>query len=250
MEPARKKARYHEIADYLRDRIMDGTFPAGQPLPSEEQLAKEFGVSRPTVRQGITELRAAGLVEVLMGRGMFVRSPHARPNTTRPRGVRRDRDGRYVEADAIRWTTQDEPTATRTDAPLVLADMLRVPPGEPMFTYDELQTAEHGRLRQAHRTYVPFSILENTPYTETAPPPAPALYSALENIGHELHWTENVRSRMPLPDEATALRLADGVPLFHVLRLTLNQHERPLALEEFKISSDDLEISYGFGTPA
>ncbi|OEV24663.1 GntR family transcriptional regulator, partial [Streptomyces nanshensis] len=69
---------------------------SGQPLPSEETLAKQFSVTRPTVRQGIAELRASGLVEVMAGRGGFVRSPHSRPSLTRPRGVRREPDGRYV----------------------------------------------------------------------------------------------------------------------------------------------------------
>lgn len=244
MAQADKKPKYREIAEYLRERIVDGTYIAGQALPGEEVLAKEFGVTRPTVRQGISELRAAGLVEASMGRGTFVRSPHARPNITRPRGIRREHDGRYAEADAIRWTVQDEPTATRTDAPLALADLLRVAPGEPLFTYDEVHTAEHGRLRQTHRTYVPFSVLVGTPYEDTPPPPAPALFSVLEEAGHQLHWTEHVRTRMPMPDEATTLRLAEGVPLFQVLRVTLNQDERPLALEEFKIPGDDLEMTY------
>lgn len=241
-----KKPKYREIADHLRERILDGTYLAGQALPGEEVLAKEFGVTRPTVRQGISELRAAGLVEASMGRGTFVRSPHARPNITRPRGLRREPDGRYVEIDAIRWTVHGEPTATRTDAPLALADLLRVPPGEPMFTYDELHTAEHGRLRQTHRTYVPFSVLIGTPYEDTAPPPAPALFTALETAGHTLHWAEHVRTRMPMPDEATTLRLAEGVPLFQILRVTLNQDERPLVLEEFKLPGDDLEITYRY----
>ena len=244
MQSGRKVARYKEIADYLRERIIDGTFPAGQPLPSEEALAKEFGVTRPTVRQGIAELRAAGLVEVIMGRGMFVRSPQARPQLTRARGVRRDKSGHYTEADSIRWTTTDEPVATRTDAPVALADLLRIPPGEPMFTYDQHQTADHGRLRQLHRTYIPFSVLIDTPYEETAPPPAPALFTALEALGHQLHFTEHVRTRMPLPDEATTLRLAEGVPLFHLLRVTLNQNDQPLVLEELRLPGDDLELSY------
>ena len=187
MDSGRKVARYREIADYLRERIIDGTFTSGRPLPSEEALAKEFGVTRPTVRQGIAELRAAGLVEVIMGRGMFVRSPHARPNLTRPRGIRRDKAGHHTEADAIRWTSTEEPTATRTDAPVALADLLRIPPGEPMYTYEQHQTADHGRLRQLHRTYVPFSVLTGTRYEDTAPPPAPMLFQALQGLGHELH---------------------------------------------------------------
>jgi GntR family transcriptional regulator len=248
VDGVRRPARYREIADHLRDRILDGTYPAGQPLPSEEQLAREFGVSRPTVRQGISELRAAGMVEVLMGRGMFVRSPHARPSVTRPRGLRKDGEGRYAEADAIAWTSADEPTLTRTDAPWPLADLLRVPPGEPMFTYDVLEHAAHGRLRQLRRTYVPFSVLAGGAQPDATPPPPPALFGWLESIGHKgLTWSEYVRTRMPLPDEATALRLPEGVPLLHVLRVTLSTTGQPLALEEIRLPGDDLEIAYTYG---
>ncbi|WP_344526832.1 GntR family transcriptional regulator [Streptomyces albiaxialis] len=239
-----QKPKYRQIADYLRAGIMDGTYPAGQPLPSEESLAKQFEVTRPTVRQGIAELRASGLVEVMAGRGGFVRSPHSRPSLTRPRGVRREPDGRYVEADGIRWTNAEEPTATRTDAPLALADLLRVPPGEPLFTYDVLQTADGGRLRQLHRTYVPFSVLVGTKYEDQAPPPAPELYGALAELGHELHFTEYVRTRMPLPDQAKALRLPDGVPMLQLLRVTATEAGKPLALEELRLPGDDLELAY------
>ncbi|MFF4524190.1 GntR family transcriptional regulator [Streptomyces bluensis] len=244
MPPSNTPAKYRQIADHLRQGILDGTYPAGQPLPSEEVLAKQFGVTRPTVRQGIAELRAAGLVEVMMGRGMFVRSPHSRPSLTRPRGVRREPDGRYVEADGLRWESAEEPTATRTDAPLALADLLRIPPGEPMYTYAGLETAERGRLRQLHSTYVPFSVLLDTKYETEAPPPAPFLYTALAELGHELHFTEYLRTRMPLPDQAQALRLPDGVPVLHIVRVTLDQSGKPLALEQFHVPGDDLELSY------
>jgi GntR family transcriptional regulator len=244
MPAERAQAKYRQIADHLRQGILDGTYPAGQPLPSEEVLANQFKVSRPTVRQGISELRATGLVEVMMGRGMFVRSPHTRPSLTRPRGVRRTPDGHYTEADGLRWTNAEEPVATRTDAPLALADLLRIPPGEPMYTYDVLETADRGRLRQLHRTYVPFSVLLDTKYENQAPPPAPHLYTALADLGHKLHFTEYIRTRMPLPDQAQALRLPDGVPLLHLLRLTFNETDKPLALEEFHLPGDDLELSY------
>ncbi len=244
MPPKNTQPKYRQIADYLRDGILNGTFPAGQPLPSEEALAKQFGVTRPTVRQGLAELRASGLVEAIMGRGTFARSPHSRPGLTRPRGVRRTSDGRYVEADGIRWTDAEPPVATRTDAPLALADLLRIPPGEPMFTYDALQTADQGCLRQLHRTYVPFSVLIDTKYEEEAPPPAPDLYTALADLGHELHFTEYVRTRMPLPDQAQALRLADGVPMLHVIRVTLTEADKPLTLEEFHLPGDELELSF------
>jgi GntR family transcriptional regulator len=246
MTSDRRTARYRQIAEHLREQILDGTYPAGQPLPSEEQLARAFGVSRPTVRQGISELRAAGLVEVIMGRGMFVRSPHTRPNLRRPRGLLRDTHGAFAEADAITWTPTDDPALSRTDAPWPLADLLRVSPGEPLFTWDVLENADHGRLRQAHRTYVPFSVLADGSRQDDTPPPPPRLFEWLESLGHRLHWAEHVRTRMPLPDETTSLRLPEGVPLLHLIRLTLTENETPVALEELRLPGDDLEIIYTY----
>ncbi|MFJ9468341.1 GntR family transcriptional regulator [Streptomyces caniferus] len=67
--------RYRQIAIAIRERIADGTYPAGSALPSESDLAEEFGVTRPTVRQGLADLRAEDAVMVISGRGMFVRDP-------------------------------------------------------------------------------------------------------------------------------------------------------------------------------
>lgn len=179
-----------------------------------------------------------------MGRGTFVRSPHSRPSLTRKRGVRRTEQGEYVEADGIRWTDAESAAVTRTDAPLAIADLLRIPPGEPMITHDVLQTADQGRLRQLHRTYVPFSVLVGTEYDDRPLPAVPELYRVFADLGHEVSFTEHVRPRMPLPDQAQALRLPEGVPLLHITRVTVNQKGVPLALEEFHLPGEDLEVSY------
>jgi DNA-binding GntR family transcriptional regulator len=67
--------RYREIEQAIRARIADGTYPPGSALPSEDALAAEFGVTRPTVRAGLAELRASDAVTVISGRGAFVRDP-------------------------------------------------------------------------------------------------------------------------------------------------------------------------------
>ena len=46
----------------------------GERLPSDKELSDRFGVSQPTVREGIRGLETLGLVEVLHGNGSFVRS--------------------------------------------------------------------------------------------------------------------------------------------------------------------------------
>jgi GntR family transcriptional regulator len=64
--------RYQVIAESLRARIEDGTYPAGRLLPSESDLSGEFDASRVTVRKALDALREEGLVDSRQGFGWFV----------------------------------------------------------------------------------------------------------------------------------------------------------------------------------
>jgi len=64
---------YIQIADQIRDQIAAGAAKPGRQLPSERDLALSLGVSRPTVREALIALEVAGLVEVRVGVGAFVR---------------------------------------------------------------------------------------------------------------------------------------------------------------------------------
>ena len=66
---------YIQIADQIRGQILDGSVEPGRQLPSERDLALNLGVSRPTVREALIALEVAGLVEVRVGVGAFVRKP-------------------------------------------------------------------------------------------------------------------------------------------------------------------------------
>jgi DNA-binding FadR family transcriptional regulator len=74
-----KSAAYMAVADQIRAAILDGSLAAGEGLPSERELAQQFGVSRATVREALRQLQAQGL---LAARGrtssMQATSPEAR----------------------------------------------------------------------------------------------------------------------------------------------------------------------------
>ncbi len=72
--PALQRARSLSAATerLLADRIRDGTLAAGAKLPREADLMTEFGVSRTVVREAISRLQAAGMVETRHGIGSFV----------------------------------------------------------------------------------------------------------------------------------------------------------------------------------
>jgi GntR family transcriptional regulator len=67
---------YQQVADALAARITAGRYSG--KLPAERVLAKEFGVSYPTVRHAMAILRESGLIETIHGRGTFTK-----PETSR-----------------------------------------------------------------------------------------------------------------------------------------------------------------------
>ncbi len=70
---------YQQVANQLRDLIIRGTLSAGERLPSEAQMAAQFGVSRSTVREALRGLTAQQLVYTKRGvtGGTFIADPSA-----------------------------------------------------------------------------------------------------------------------------------------------------------------------------
>ena len=64
--------RYRQIEDYLLERIRSGEFPVHHQIPPEEQLARDFGVSRMTANKAIRDLVQKGFLVRQAGQGTFV----------------------------------------------------------------------------------------------------------------------------------------------------------------------------------
>ena len=73
---------YRQIADQISAMIGKGEYVPGSRLPPERDLAKQLGVSRPSVREALIALEVEGLLDVRVGSGIYVTDP----------GKRRQRD--------------------------------------------------------------------------------------------------------------------------------------------------------------
>lgn len=67
-----KMVKYTEIYDYIKNKILNDEYKAGEKLPSENELTSLFNVSRNTVRRAINQLSFEGLVASVHGKGVFV----------------------------------------------------------------------------------------------------------------------------------------------------------------------------------
>src|SRR5215469_9128352 len=72
-----RQPKYLRIHSNLRERITSGQWPPGSPLPSQRDLADEFGVSIMTLRQALQLLTDEGLIETRHGSGTFATAHYA-----------------------------------------------------------------------------------------------------------------------------------------------------------------------------
>jgi len=72
LDPQRNGTTSEEVISRLREMIHSGQLRSGDRLPPERDLAKLFGVSRPTLRAGIRSMAAVGILQARQGAGTFV----------------------------------------------------------------------------------------------------------------------------------------------------------------------------------
>ena len=66
------ETKYQNLINYIQEQITDGQLGPGEKVPSENQLAERFHISRQTVRKAIGTLEEEGLVQRIRGSGTYV----------------------------------------------------------------------------------------------------------------------------------------------------------------------------------
>ncbi|MFM9615212.1 GntR family transcriptional regulator [Streptomyces niveiscabiei] len=235
------------IAERLAEDIRKGRYKVGDKLPSEAQMEAMFGVSKPTIRTALAELRRMELIEPQQGRGSIVISTGGTvPESGITRSVGRTTRGGWVlpepaevEAPAISRTTLDGPPAAylgQQDQDAISVDRT---------LYDPDTGA-----RTAHRTLIPMATAAKVPtLAETPDMPTSDLYDQLTRAGFDLEFTEHVTARSSFPDERSALGMTDLGPLLISYRITADPDHGALLCEELKAPASTCQLSFPI-TPA
>ncbi|WP_432143083.1 GntR family transcriptional regulator [Streptomyces sp. bgisy084] len=241
-EIIRHNAIYMQVADQLAQAIKEGEYEAGSQLPSETELMKAYGISRPTARSAVSELRNMGLVESRHGRGTFVR-PKTAPTSALARTISQS-GKRYGVPELVE---KEKPGVTRVHILGTHAELLqrREEDAEDAFSADHLMTDPGTGARISHRVIIPLDVASEAPaLAETPDAPIPDLYAHLAKAGHALTWQEYVTARTPLPDEREVLGLTDASPILITYRVTYGTDDRPLMCEELHTAAARSRLVY------
>ncbi len=213
---------YREIASTLRRRISAGEYPPGAKLPSVSELVRGFRVSNTAIQRALGVLKHEGLIVGRQGLGSFVREKPLR----RPQPV----DFLHVpEPDKpdhwTTWATSEGRTPSQeilfvgeVRPPADVADALGLVAGALTALRSRLLLLDEEPDQLAH-SYYPLTIARGTALLEPRRIKGGAI-TFLAELGFVARdpLAEEVRGRMPTPEEARILRLDEGVPLLEVFR--------------------------------
>lgn len=87
-------ALYEQVKRFVVRRIVDGTWPAGHRLPSEQVLVAQFGISRMTVNRALRELVDQGRIVRVSGIGSFVAAEKPQSNLLRIANIAKEINAR------------------------------------------------------------------------------------------------------------------------------------------------------------
>lgn len=74
IKPIKKVRVGEQVFQQMKGLLISGEWRPGDKLPSETELAEQFGISRITVRQALQRLSALNLIETRLGEGSFVKT--------------------------------------------------------------------------------------------------------------------------------------------------------------------------------
>lgn len=253
VDPARDRPVFRQISDHLRAVVVSGQLGEGDQLPSESQLSEHYGVTRTTVRRAIDVLKRDGLVEAQHGSGAFVR---ARPSVRRLTSgrfarERRERSKAGVEAEVDGAGVDGAGSAPSVDRIEVTEERPPADVAGRLGLTSRQRTVVHRRRHlvdglpvELATSYIPSSIAKDTRIAEPDTGPG-GIYALIEDAGHRLdHFAEQIRTRMPAPDEVAALGLAEGVPVFHVVRTAYDTEGQAVEVCDTVMSSDAYVFDY------
>ncbi len=229
---------YVRVVSGLRQKIESGEIPPGEAIPSVAALARQYGVSATTVQKAIRALKAAGLVQGIAGRGVFVR------NVKRLISRSADFVSPVPEGTKPPHGPSAVPKIEHVTPPDEVAELLGTEPDETVVARERIMVDDDGDAIEISTSYIPMAIAKGTPLERSAKLGG-AMPSALKRLGYPPRTCKEwVTGRMPTADEAKLLKIPAGVPVLQSLRLTSTDGGRPIEVLVIVFSAERYTLEY------
>ena len=236
---------YEHVARALREQMDSGALAPGERLPTQEELCRQFDVSRIVVRHALDLLESEGIIDRPGTAGAFVRkynplvrysAKHYRTDPGMPfaeEALASERIPSYSAEFALEQAGTD------------IAGRLKITPDDVVLHTTYVSSANDEPMMVVH-SYEPRAITQGTVIEnpEKGPYGTAGLVDRFTAISmRPTSVVERLRVRMPRPSETELLKLSPGIPVILVCRTTLCGQQR-LETADIIFNAHRYELEY------
>lgn len=226
---------HHQLWDLLRSAITSGRVVKGTLLPSERELATQYGVSRITVRRALQTLAAEGYIQRQRPKGTIVIS--SRPQATAVWAI-----GSLDDVVAFGGDTRLMVRSYRLE-PVTgeISSRLQLPPGDLVYCLRGIRLLDQQPLCQV-RIYLPPTVGARLSRHDLV---YPTVFAAIQDkLGIALREAQQtVSAERADEDFVRELGGKVGDPILHVERLYLSADQIPVELAITRFRGDRYRLS-------
>lgn len=237
------------IAADLRDAIERGEYKAGDQLPGENALIRDYGAARLTVRSALAMLQTEGLTVARRGIGVFVRDFHPVIRN----GISRVSARQWKAGKSI-WESDSAERSLAVDGvdvipsenpPADIAVLLNLAEGESVAVRRRTYLMD-GKPVLSASSYLPAKLVAGTRIVERDTGPG-GIYARLADLGHApAHFREDIVARMPTRAEREALKIQAATPVYVITRTAVAKGGEPVEVNVMTADASAYVLRYDF----
>jgi GntR family transcriptional regulator len=195
---------YVQIRETLRGEIISEVLKRGEKLPSEQELASQFKVSRMTIRESIEDLVDEGLLYRRHGVGTFVAYPHLQRDHTRLTSFFDKAENEGIQVRATLLIKEILPAKPK------IVQALDIPVGSKVIRVKTLRYADNVPLT-VHDAYVPHKLFECIIDENLE---VQHLWTLYEKCGYKVKRAiQRLEAREATKDIAHLMKIKEGAPI-------------------------------------
>lgn len=212
---------YEQIKCCLMQAIREGLLSPGQKLPTEDEICRKFGISRPVVRQAYGELIRLGLLERKRGSGSFVKA-------STDRGIFITQLVSYQEELAMIGMTPGTDLKKKEIIPFhaEVYEKLSLTPRQKCLHLERMRYAD-GKPFTYIENYVPMELFPGIEHHNYA---SESLYHIMKEVYaiYPARAVRSIRAAIIAPSQAPLFHLEKGSPVHMLESVAYDQYDRPI----------------------
>lgn len=232
------KPLHLQMEELIRSNLQTGAWASDAPIPSENELAKEYGVSRMTVRSVVIRLCQEGLMYRIPGKGTYVAEPKIEAKSLSYAGIREQ-----LEQQGYEVTTQII-SLSMINGSADMCERFQLPPNSMLFELKRLRSIKSEPF-SLHTSYMPYNQCPDLSRHDLANEQLCDVLSRHYGLNRS-HTKETLESVVANEEEAFWLKIKTGHPLLLLKDTIVGENGRPYEYARVVFRGEKMKLSFEF----